>query len=52
VVPLSETENWKLNLIEEVSIMRKGQLEVTEFDDRMDCPMFFPNNTAPPSTGD
>ena len=31
VVPLSETEKWKLNLIEEVSLMRKGHLEVTKF---------------------
>ena len=31
VSPLSETENWKLNLIEEVSLILKGQLEI-EFD--------------------
>jgi hypothetical protein len=35
VVALSETEKWKLTIIEEVSLMRKGHLEVTEFDDKM-----------------
>ena len=35
VVALSENEKWKLNIIEEVSLMRKGHLEVTEIDDKM-----------------
>ena len=35
VVTLSENEKWKLNIIEEVSLMRKGHLEVTEIDDKM-----------------
>ena len=35
VVVLSENEKWKLNIIEEVSLMRKGHLEVTEIDDKM-----------------
>ena len=32
VSPLSENENWKLKLIEEVSMILKGQL-ITDFDD-------------------
>jgi hypothetical protein len=31
VEPFSETEKCKLKMIEEVSLMRKGHLEVTEF---------------------
>ena len=34
VTPISETESWKLKIIEEVSLVRKGQLEA-DFDDIM-----------------
>ena len=34
LTPISETESWKLKIIEEVSLVRKGQLEV-DFDDLM-----------------
>ena len=34
VTPISETESWKLKIIEEVSLVRKGQLEA-DFDDLM-----------------
>ena len=34
VSPISETEKWKLTLIEELSLVLKGQLEA-EFDDKM-----------------
>ena len=32
IAPLSENEEWKLQLIEEVSLLLKGQLK-TDFDD-------------------
>ena len=34
LTPISETESWKLKIIEEVSLVRKGQLEA-DFDDLM-----------------
>ena len=34
VTPISENESWKLKIIEEVSLVRKGQLEA-DFDDLM-----------------
>jgi hypothetical protein len=34
VEPFSETEKCKLKMIEEVSLKRKGHLEVTEFGDK------------------
>ena len=35
VVDLSENEKWKISLIEEVSLMKKGHLEGTELDEKM-----------------
>ena len=36
VHPLSETEEWKLNIIEELSLVNKGQLNIDdEFDEDM-----------------
>ena len=34
VTPISETESWKLKIIEEVSLVRKGKLEA-DFNDLM-----------------
>ena len=35
VAVLSETEKWKISIIEDVSLMRKGHLKETELDDKM-----------------
>ena len=34
VSPISENEKWKLNIIEEVSLVKKGQLEA-DFDEEL-----------------